>query len=196
MINFDKAFERVVGHEGGFQAHYNDRGNWTTGVIGEGELKGTKFGIASHSYPNLDIENLTLEQAKKIYLRDFWEPCSKINMDNALVFQMFDAAFHHGIRTALRMIQRAVDTKDDGFIGPMSIAAVQAQSLHDTLKRYLAQRIRFMVRLSSFKTFGGGWMNRIANNLDYAAKDTIENENEPSTVPFNVCYPVSVSKID
>lgn len=32
--SFDIAFERVVGHEGGFQNGAKDRGNWTTGVIG------------------------------------------------------------------------------------------------------------------------------------------------------------------
>ncbi|MEZ9473500.1 glycosyl hydrolase 108 family protein, partial [Vibrio lentus] len=66
------AFERVIGHEGKYQNLYDDRGNWTTGVVGEGERKGTKFGIAAMSYPHLNIKQLTIEQAKEIYYRDFW----------------------------------------------------------------------------------------------------------------------------
>lgn len=176
MINFDVAFERVVGHEGKFQNHESDRGNWTSGIIGQGELKGTKFGIASHSYPDLDIKNLTLEQAKEIYYRDFWLPCKaneKYTIDAPLIFQLFDASFHHGIRSAFKMLQRAVGVKDDGVMGSITYQAVVSQSLHDVLKRFLSQRIKFMVSLSSFKKFGKGWMLRIANNLEYAADDTI-----------------------
>lgn len=66
MYNFKKAFELTVGHEGGYGNDKRDRGNWTTGVIGEGELKGTKYGVSAMSYPDYDIENLTLEQAEKI----------------------------------------------------------------------------------------------------------------------------------
>lgn len=33
----------------------------------------TKYGICKRSYPNLNIKELTLEEAKKIYHRDFWK---------------------------------------------------------------------------------------------------------------------------
>ncbi|MFZ0931236.1 MAG: glycosyl hydrolase 108 family protein [Syntrophobacteraceae bacterium] len=33
---------------------------------------GTKFGISSRSYPNVDIKNLTRDQAVGIYYHDFW----------------------------------------------------------------------------------------------------------------------------
>ena len=44
---FILSFDRVIGHEGLFQNDRDDRGNWTSGKIGVGELKGTKFGIAA-----------------------------------------------------------------------------------------------------------------------------------------------------
>lgn len=56
MSDFDKAFEIVVGHEGGYTDHPSDPG---------GE---TKFGISKRSYPNENIKGLTLERAKQIYL--------------------------------------------------------------------------------------------------------------------------------
>ena len=45
--NLERGLAHVFGHEGGLSLDPNDRGNWTSGVIGKGELKGTKFGIAS-----------------------------------------------------------------------------------------------------------------------------------------------------
>ena len=70
MSNFDNAFDRVIGHEGGFTDDPLYRGNWTSGVCGVGECKGTKYGLAAMTYPILDIRNLTLNQAKDIYKRD------------------------------------------------------------------------------------------------------------------------------
>src|SRR5690554_3598272 len=63
-ITFDLVFERLIGHEGKFTDVRGDRGNWTSGRVGAGELKGTKYGISAMSYPHLDIKAITLEQAK------------------------------------------------------------------------------------------------------------------------------------
>jgi len=48
-----------------------DDSNCAGSKQGRGELKGTKYGIAAKSYPHLDIKNLTLDQAKAIYMQDF-----------------------------------------------------------------------------------------------------------------------------
>ena len=69
MDMFDVIFDRVLGHEGGFQADPRDRGNWTGGEVGKGELKGTKYGLAAMTYPELDIPALTLAEAEAIYSR-------------------------------------------------------------------------------------------------------------------------------
>ena len=61
-IKFDLAILHILNFEGGLSNHTNDRGGTT------------KFGISKKSYPNLDISNLTLEQAKDIYKRDYWQP--------------------------------------------------------------------------------------------------------------------------
>jgi lysozyme family protein len=66
-----EALAQIFGHEGGFTQARTDRGNWTSGKIGVGYLKGTKFGVSAMSYPKLDIRNLTLDEAAAIYRRDF-----------------------------------------------------------------------------------------------------------------------------
>ena len=170
-MNYDDAFARVIGHEGKFQADYHDRGNWTSGVIGQGNLKGTKYGISAMSYPNLDIRNLTLEQAKDIYYRDFWKRVHGEELHDAIAYQLFDAAINHGIGNAIRMLQRAVDVADDGRVGPLTLGAVRKTDVNDVLMKFNAQRIRFFTRISTFNRYGRGWMNRVADNLNYAADD-------------------------
>ena len=60
-MNFDIAFSRLIDSEGGLTDNPKDPGGLT------------KFGISQRSYPDIDIRNLTLDQAKAIYLRDFWD---------------------------------------------------------------------------------------------------------------------------
>ena len=64
---FDTAFANVIGLEGGYTDDPRDRGNWTGGTVGQGKLRGTKYGISAAAFPTLDIANLTLDAAKAIY---------------------------------------------------------------------------------------------------------------------------------
>lgn len=168
---FDSSFDRVISHEGRFQKARSDRGNWTGGVVGQGQLKGTKFGIAAMSYPHLDIENLTIEQAKAIYYEDWWVAFGMERFRPAMQFQMFDAAINHGMHNATKMLQRAVGSKDDGIIGPNTMTAVKATGLDDLLALFLAERLEFMTDIQTFDEYGRGWARRIANNLRYVAQD-------------------------
>lgn len=170
-ITFDTAFERLIGHEGKFQNNRHDRGNWTSGKVGVGELRGTKFGISAMSYPNENIRELSEDRAKFLYRRDFWQRVGGDDLHAAIVFQLFDAAVNHGPGNAIRILQRAVGVADDGDFGPITEAAVKDHDVNDVLMKFNASRIRFFTRLSTFSEFGRGWMNRVATNLDHAADD-------------------------
>lgn len=170
-MNFTTVFNRVFSNEGMFTKIPEDPGNWTSGVIGKGDLKGTKFGISAASYPELDIESLTLDQAKLVYHYDWWCKLNIKRFSSAMQYQMFDAAFNHGMRNASKIYQRAVGAKDDGVIGPSTMERSAHISEDDLLMRFLAYRLKFYISLSTFKTFGAGWTNRVADNLIYAAED-------------------------
>lgn len=168
---FGQMIERVLSHEGDFTDNRADPGNWTGGRIGEGELRGTKFGIAARGYPTVDIKRLTRLGAIELYRRDFWDRIDGDRLPPALAFQVLDAAVNHGIGNAVRWLQRAVDVADDGAIGPVTHAAIQRQPLAVTLLRFNAIRLDFYTKLSTFGTFGKGWSRRLAENLEHAARD-------------------------
>jgi lysozyme family protein len=159
-MNFDIAFERLISNEGGYVNDPADPG---------GE---TKFGISKRSYPRVDIKNLSRDQAKQIYKSDFWERGQMDQYDGAIAFQVFDAAVNHGIETALRLLQRAAGVADDGHIGPVTVAAIKSKSVTDMLMLFVACRIRFWTKLSTWPRFGAGWANRAADDLCYAAEDS------------------------
>lgn len=167
---FNLAFERLIGHEGVFTDNPADPGNWTGGRANMGELKGTKYGIAANTYGHLEIKQLTLEQAKELYLRDFWNRIGA-NTHSAIKFQFFDAAVNHGAGNAIRILQRAARVADDGQWGPMSQAALNGMDLNDQLMRFIGMRLKFWASLKKFDDFGRGWTNRGADNLLLAAED-------------------------
>lgn len=159
-MNFDIAFDRLMGHEGGYVNDPDDPG---------GE---TKWGISKRSYPNEDIKNLTREQAKVIYHHDFWERINAESMPDGVAFQAFDFAVNSGIETAVRKLQAAVGVADDGHWGRTTQAAVNAMAESDVIMRFIAQRLRFMAKLSNWPKHGRGWVNRMANNLYCGAEDS------------------------
>ena len=156
-MNFDTAFVRLLGNEGRYSFNPADPG---------GE---TNFGISKRSYPDTDIKGLTVDGAKAIYLRDFWNPIGEA--DPAIKFQVFDFAVNSGIQTAIRKLQAAIRVADDGHWGPVSAATLAAMDKNDVLMRFVGQRLRFWASLSTWLTFGRGWAIRAATDLDFAAED-------------------------
>ena len=156
-MDFQTAFDRLIGHEGGYVNDPSDPG---------GE---TKWGISKRSYPLRNIAELTREDAAQISRCDFWDVVGDI--DPALKFQVFDFAVNSGIQTAIRKLQLAVKVADDGHWGPRSAAAVKSMGVNDALMRFAAYRLLFMTDLKNWPSAGRGWARRIAGNLLYAAED-------------------------
>lgn len=158
---WDKAFELLMSNEGEFQSDPKDRGNWTSGKIGVGELKGTKYGICAMAYPELDIPNLTLHDAKAIYYRDYWLRCKCDKLPDCLSIAVFDYAVNSGIKRAIKTLQKVLGVTVDGIIGNQTIGASTSKPLRETLKKYQDERLDFLISLESFSRYGKGWTNRV-----------------------------------
>ena len=154
MTSFDHAFDLLINHEGGYVFDPRDPG---------GE---TKFGISKREYPNVDIRNLTLADAKAIYKRDYWDRAQCDRLPPDLAFDLFDAAVNSGIGQAIRWLQRSVGVADDGVVGPLTLAQIQRMDDESAIRaRFNGHRLEFMTRLSTWDVFGKGWARRIATNL-------------------------------
>lgn len=152
-MNFDQAFERLIGHEGGYVNHPHDPG---------GE---TNFGISRRSYPTEDIANLTLERAKAIYLRDYWGPAGCDAVPDPIKFDVFDMAVNSGVTRAVKTLQEAAGEAVDGVLGPLTLQAIQSMPGPRLIARFNGVRLAFMATLPTWPAFGRGWANRIASNL-------------------------------
>jgi len=166
MGNFEKAVKVVLEHEGGYVFNPHDPG---------GE---TKYGISKRSYPHLDIKNLTEDEAKEIYRRDFW---NKMNLDEIcddLATEVFDFAVNAGIRQASIFLQKAYNKivkvvnpfenflVEDGIIGPKTIASISSMCQEwekGLLCVYRALEVDYYLEISykSAGKFLKGWLNRV-----------------------------------
>lgn len=130
-MSFQSAFDMVIGAEGGYVNDPQDPG---------GE---TKFGISKRAYPTLDIASLTLEQAKDIYLRDYWGPAGcAAQMNDAMALLIFDCAVNQGVSRAKRI----------------------ADTAHDPVA-FQAERALHYASLPTFDHYGRGWMRRLFEGL-------------------------------
>ncbi len=131
MADFDRAVKFVLYHEGGYVNNPNDPG---------GE---TKFGISRKAHPKVDIKNLTEDQAREIYKRDYWQPCGADLLDDHLALIHFDTAVNMGLKRAETLLEAS------------------GQDARD----YLLKRVGFYTALvrknPKLKTFLNGWVGRV-----------------------------------
>lgn len=152
-MTFDEAFEILIGHEGGYVNNPADPG---------GE---TRFGISKRSYPGEDIKAMTLARAKVLYFADYWKPAGCESVPAAAKFDLFDMAVNSGVKAAIKCLQGAAGTAQDGYLGPQTLMAAEAMDGARLSARFNGARLAFMASLPTWPTFGRGWANRIASNL-------------------------------
>lgn len=152
-MNFDQAFEKLIGHEGGYVNNPADPG---------GE---TKFGISRRAYPLEDIKTITLDHAKALYLRDYWGPAGCDAVPDGVKFDLFDMAVNSGPVTAIKTLQRAVGATPDGLLGPLTLQAVNSMPAARLVARLNGHRLDLMTDLKTWPVFGRGWAKRVAANL-------------------------------
>lgn len=155
-MNFDQAFDRLIGHEGGYSNHSADPGGETMWGI-------TKRTAQSYGYMG-EMKKLPRETAKEIYRRLYWNAIKAESLPEPVRFDVFDGAVNSGVSQSAKWLQRAAGVQDDGVIGPKTIAAASVNSPSIAAK-YNGHRLMFMTDLKTWKDFGRGWSRRIASNL-------------------------------
>jgi len=125
-------------HEGGFQKMPNDHANWSSGVIGEGTLVGTNFGITALDMPGVDIEHLTQEQAIEFYIERYWKSYYSQIIDQNVANKLADLGVLFGVGTAVGIMQLTLGVNVDHAFGPATLAALNAAEPDSLLTHFKA----------------------------------------------------------
>ncbi len=148
MGDFHRCIELILDEEGGWSNHRQDPGGLT------------KYGISQRAYPNINIELLTLPQAKQLYHRDYWVPIRGDLLPPGLDLLALDSAINQGATTAILLLQKALGIKSDGQIGPVTLNhAIRA--MPQGLEAFAAERaLRYEFNRNE-EVFGRGWYRRL-----------------------------------
>lgn len=156
-MNFDDAFEALIGHEGGYVFHPSDPGGET--------MFGITARVARQAGYHGAMRSLPLATAKQIARNQYWNAVRAEELPDQVRFDVFDAGYNSGPQQAIKWLQRAAGATDDGIFGPGTMAAVDKMDADVMLRRFNGHRLRFFTSLPTWGSFGKGWANRIADNL-------------------------------
>jgi len=155
--NFDDVVNFTLGLEGGEVDDKTDKGGHT------------KYGISQTAYPDVDIASLTIDEAKAIYKRDYWDKCKCDELPSGIDFLVFDFSVNSGTGTAIKTLQKVLNKYvanivPDGFIGHMTIDAADKCG-KAIIKDLLNERRIFYDKLVTLhpeqEKFHKGWMARV-----------------------------------
>ena len=135
--NFEKSIDFVLKWEGG--ETYDTGGH-------------TKFGISKNAHPDIDIVNLTLEQAKDIYKKEYWDKCECDEMSFPEDIVIFDSAVNLGTNKVMSWFE---------------------EIQHD-YRNYLLLRIQHYTTLAQspkYQPYFRGWMNRVMELYRVVSED-------------------------
>ena len=151
-MDFDRAMEILLKLEGGYSDDAKDPGGKTRYGVTESVAR-------EHGYLG-DMRQLPLDQAKSIYKTQYWDYCRCDALPWPLALFVFDAAVNQGAGAAIRMLQKALDTVQDGILGQQTLALAK-RSTPWHWSRYMAIRAMRYQSTRNYDRFGAGWLTRL-----------------------------------
>jgi lysozyme family protein len=174
--SFAIAHAPVARIEGGYQRHKADKGNYNS----RGDLVGTNWGIAApvaeeyfkRVVTRKDMETLAESVAMDIFKIKFWDEIHASEYpDQQLANLVYDGAVNHGVRWGVKLLQRSMGLKEDGVVGPVTLAALQAKDPEQVYYAYYTARKNFyhaiVANRPTQQVFLNGWMRRLAYYRHY-----------------------------
>lgn len=153
MADFNKAVSETIEREGGLTSDPSDSGGTT------------RYGISQRAYPDENILGLTVDRAKFLYKRDYWDKIMGDNLvDQGIAELLFDSCVNIGVKTAIILAQRVLGVDDDGIIGQKTIYALNTQNAIVFNNAFTLRKIEYYINIIKKKPgqlkYAVGWIDR------------------------------------
>lgn len=148
-MTFEECIEIVLRLEGGYVNDPRDIG---------GE---TRWGVSKRAFPNVNIKDLTKEDAIEIYRIYYWNKVRAGDMPPAVRLAVFDCAVNQGVIRAVAFVQKSLGVRNDGIIGPQTLAAFTDVPPEVFLANFLTRRFEAYAGNPQWPIYGRGWMKRL-----------------------------------
>ena len=155
--NWEKSFQMVLKHEGGYVNNPKDPG----GMTNLGVTKKVWEEFVGHEVDETAMRALTPELVKPLYKKNYWDKIKGDQLPIGVDYASYDLAVNSGTGRAAKYLQRIAGVPDDGVIGPKSMEAIQSCDPEQTVDAICDMRLEFLKKLPTWETFGKGWGRRV-----------------------------------
>lgn len=112
-----------------------------------------------------DLRFITQEEWLHIFKTGYWDKMKADQIENQSIAQLcVDMAWNSGLYWAIRKMQNAIGVKDDGIIGPKTLAALNAKPHKEVFDKIWNMRYEWLCNIAkkgNNKKFLKGWLNRL-----------------------------------
>lgn len=112
-----------------------------------------------------DLRFITQEEWLHIFKTGYWDKMKADQIENQSIAQLcVDMAWGSGSYWAIRKMQKAIGVKDDGIIGPKTLAALNAKPNKEVFDKIWNMRYEWLCNIAkkgNNKKFLKGWLNRL-----------------------------------
>jgi lysozyme family protein len=155
--NWEKSFQMVLKHEGGYVNNKLDPG----GMTNLGVTKKVWEEFVGKEVDEAEMRALTSELVKPLYKKNYWDKIKADQLPIGVDYAAYDLAVNSGTGRAAKYLQRIAGVPDDGVIGPKSMEAIQSCDPEQTVDAICDMRLEFLKKLPTWDTFGKGWGRRV-----------------------------------
>ena len=162
--NFEQSLKMLLKHEGNYSFHPDDPGGETM----KGVTRAVYEQWVGRQVMDGEMKRLTDADVAPIYKTNYWDRIRGDDLPSGLDFAAFDWAVNSGTGRPAKVIQKYISAKQDGAIGPKTLALVAENDPSKMIQYLYEQRQKFYERLKTFETFGKGWTRRNQETLKAA----------------------------
>jgi lysozyme family protein len=155
--NFKDSLKHVLAHEGGWADHPRDPGGATMKGVTLTTFR-RHFGATKSKTA---LRNISDDELGQIYRSGYWDKCRCDQLPSGVDYAVFDAAVNSGPGRSAKWLQAAIGAKQDGGIGPKTLAMVKNHDAVSITEMICDRRLAFLQRLDTWETFGKGWGRRV-----------------------------------
>ena len=155
--NWDEAIKHILKYEGGYVNHKDDPGGRTNLGVTQRVWEEWTGKPATEE----DMRGLTVAMVSPLYKKRYWDAVRGDDLPSGVDLCVFDCAVNAGVGRASKFLQQTVGVTADGQIGPATMAAVAKKPAEQIIVDFCDLREAHYKSLSTFATFGKGWMRRL-----------------------------------
>jgi lysozyme family protein len=158
---FYHSVQFVLDHEGGLSKDPKDPGGTTN------------FGISQRAFPNVDVENISIDVAIGLYYDYYWMPLKCDYFGNGCATVLLDTAVNCGAHRASKWLQTTINLKAytqikvDGSIGSQTIDAAHFLAPGTLASGIIANRLEHYAKIDPDNRYIDGWVRRVSELIFY-----------------------------